>query len=213
MSTTVLPTSTVTDPMNDEPATQRGRAKADRREVLLNAAARLFAAHGFSRVSIEDLGAASGISGPAVYRHFPGKQAVLAALLLSTSEALLAGGRAVVDETGEDGAALRGLVGFHVEFALTHPDVIRVQDRDLGSLTETDQATVRRLQRSYIDVWTAVLGRLQPGTPPNTLRLKVQATFGLINSTPHSIRGQGRQLEAKTARPILEAMALAALLA
>ena len=57
------------------------------------------------------------------------------------------------------------------------------------------------------------IGRLQPGTPPNTLRLKVQATFGLINSTPHSIRGQGRQLEAKTARPILEAMALAALLA
>jgi AcrR family transcriptional regulator len=210
MSNTIFPDGTPGGSGPDGPATQRGRAKADRRQALLAAAARLFAQHGFNRVSIEDLGAASGISGPAVYRHFPGKQAVLAALLVSTSEALLAGGHAVAGGTDDD-EALRGLVRFHVDFALSHPDVIRVQDRDLGSLTEAAQATVRGLQRSYIDLWTVVLGRLQPGTPPNTLRLKVQATFGLINSTPHSIRGQGRQLESRTARPILESMALAAL--
>ena len=53
------------------------------------AAASLFAVNGFNRVSLEDLGAAAGVSGPAVYRHFPGKQAVLGALLLTVSQDLL----------------------------------------------------------------------------------------------------------------------------
>ena len=65
--------------------TQRSRAKQNRRQALLSAAASLFALHGFSRVSLEDLGAAAGVSGPAVYRHFPGKQAVLADLLVTVS--------------------------------------------------------------------------------------------------------------------------------
>src|SRR4029453_12303198 len=66
-------------------ATQRGQAKELRRLALLSAAAGLFAENGFTRVSLEDLGAAAGVSGPAVYRHFPGKQAVLGELLLSSS--------------------------------------------------------------------------------------------------------------------------------
>lgn len=52
-------------------ATQRGQAKELRRLALLSAAAGLFAENGFNRVSLEDLGAAAGVSGPAVYRHFP----------------------------------------------------------------------------------------------------------------------------------------------
>ena len=45
--------------------TQRSRRKAERRQQLLAAAARLFADRGFRAVSIEDLGATVGISGPA----------------------------------------------------------------------------------------------------------------------------------------------------
>ena len=86
-------------------ATQRSQAKENRRQALLSAAAALFAVDGFNRVSLEDLGAAAGVSGPAVYRHFAGKQAVLGALLLSVSQDLLDGGRRVVADS--DGAARR----------------------------------------------------------------------------------------------------------
>ncbi|WP_267545342.1 TetR/AcrR family transcriptional regulator [Arthrobacter sp. H14-L1] len=193
--------------------TLRGRAKASRRQLMLTAAAELFAQHGFSRVSIEDLGAAAGVSGPAVYRHFSGKQAVLGALLVGVSDDLLQGGSAVVAQAADGQAALCGLIRFHVDFALANRDVIRVQDRDLDSLAADDKAAVRTLQRSYIDVWVKLLGRLQPGTATAILRLKVQATFGLINSTPHSARSQHGGVCGETARPVLEAMALAGLLA
>ncbi|WP_035741691.1 SACE_7040 family transcriptional regulator [Arthrobacter sp. MA-N2] len=201
-------------PKQDSQApTQRSQAKETRRKALLAAAAGLFAADGFNRVSLEDLGAAAGVSGPAVYRHFPGKQAVLAELLLSVSRNLLDGGHTVVSEASDAQSALRGLVEFHVDFALSNPDVIRVQDRDFSNLSASDQAEVRTLQRNYVELWVGVLGELHPDTDPGELRVRAHAAFGLINSTPHSVRHHGRRMAVKSARPILERMALAALTA
>jgi AcrR family transcriptional regulator len=192
-------------------ATQRSQAKENRRQALLAAAASLFAVNGFNRVSLEDLGAAAGVSGPAVYRHFPGKQAVLGDLLLTVSRELLDGGRQVVAEAADPLSALGRLVEFQVDFALGKPDVIRVQDRDFSNLTEQDQADVRALQRSYVELWVEVLAGLHPATDAAELRMRAHATFGLINSTPHSVRSHGRKMAPRTARPLLESMALAAL--
>src|SRR5215208_1350320 len=99
-----------------------------RREQILAVAAQLFARHGFHGVSIAELGAAVGVSGPALYRHFPGKEALLAEMLVGISEYLLDGGRARarIDDPGQ---ALTELVEFHVDFALHHPQLITVQDR------------------------------------------------------------------------------------
>lgn len=194
-------------------ATQRSLAKETRRQALLSAAASLFAANGFNRVSLEDLGAAAGVSGPAVYRHFPGKQAVLGALLLTVSQDLLDGGRRVVADAADPLAALGRLVQFHVDFALSNPDVIRVQDRDFSNLTDDDQAHVRALQRSYVELWVHVLAGIHDATDTADLRMRAHAAFGLINSTPHSVRNHGRRMAVKSARPLLENMALAALTA
>ena len=64
-----------------------------RRQQLLATAAELFAARGFHGVSVGDIGAACGVSGPALYRHFPSKDAMLAEMLVSISEELLEVGR------------------------------------------------------------------------------------------------------------------------
>jgi AcrR family transcriptional regulator len=191
---------------DDPRETPRSRAKADRRSALLDAAARLFAERGFDRVSIEELGAAVGVSGPAVYRHFSGKQAVLSAILIEVSEGLSSGGALVIGAHPDAAAALRALIAFHVDFALSNADVIRVQDRDLESLADLDQHDVRALQRTYVELWVDVLARLYPRVERANLRVRAHATFGLINSTPHS--GHTRETGA-----ILERMALAAITA
>ncbi|QNE47228.1 TetR/AcrR family transcriptional regulator [Glaciihabitans sp. INWT7] len=188
----------------DSRETPRARAKADRRTALLDSAARLFAERGFDRVSMEDLGSAAGVSGPAVYRHFPGKQSVLAALLTDVSQGLFDGGTIVVERGSDATATLHELIAFHVTFALANADVIRVQDRDLESLAPADQHQVRALQRNYVELWVGVLARLDPDTPAAALRVKAHATFGLINSTPHSGHSAGTG-------QILEAMARAGL--
>lgn len=135
---------------------------ASRSEQIQQAAARLFAERGYGATSIDDIGAAAGVSGPAIYWHFPGKQALLAAMLTDVSEQLLAGGRDCVQAAPNAEAALAALVGVQVRFALGQPDLIVVHGRELGQLDEQQAHTVRALQRQYVDVWVAVLRRLYP---------------------------------------------------
>ncbi len=49
---------------------------------LIAAAERLVAERGYLAVRLEDIGAAAGVSGPAIYRHFPNKEALLVELLV-----------------------------------------------------------------------------------------------------------------------------------
>lgn len=158
----------------------------NRREQILETAAGLFARHGFHGVSITDLGAACGISGPALYKHFPNKQAILADMLVDISDELLAEGRSRVAAAEGDEAALLGLIDWHVSFALAHKPLIVVQDRDWAALPEESRERVRATQRRYVEVWVKVLRRIDPDLTVKRARAKVHATFGLINSTPHS---------------------------
>lgn len=199
--------------MPGAPETDRGRAKAQRRSAILTEAARLFAEDGYAGVSLEEIGRAVGVSGPAVYRHFPNKGALLAAVLIEVSERLLDGGTRMVREHADARSRLHALVGFHVDFAIADVDVIRVQDRDLTSLAEADRHTVRRLQREYVDLWVRELAAVTPDAAPAELRIRAHAVFGLINSTPYSVRTLRPAPAAAIVSSTLESMALAALLA
>ncbi|MGN6220283.1 MAG: SACE_7040 family transcriptional regulator [Microbacterium sp.] len=193
--------------------TDRNRAKADRHAAILQQAAALFAERGFSGVSLEEIGSAVGISGPALYRHFAGKQALLGAILVEVSERLLAGGRTVVATHEGADAQLDALIDFHVAFALNDADVIRVQDRDMASLSDEDRHTVRRLQREYVEVWIGILSVVHPDRDDDDLRVRAHACFGLINSTPHTVRASRSRPGERDVRGILRSMARAALTA
>jgi len=191
----------------EKPTTVREQRKAERRQQLLDAAASLFADRGFTSVRLEDLGAAVGISGPAVYRHFPNKEAVLVELMVGISEYLLDGGREVVGREAVDSGTVSALVEFHLDFAFETPAFIRIQDRDLQSLPEGARRKVRRMQREYVELWVEVLCAVDPELNEADARTTAHAVFGLINSTPYSA---GRT-PSRSARPVLRAMALGAL--
>jgi AcrR family transcriptional regulator len=157
-----------------------------RREQILATAADLFAARGFHGVSVADLGAACGISGPALYKHFVSKDAVLAEMLVSISQELLAVGGERVASASSAPDAVGALVDWHVDFALRHRPLIVVQDRDWESLPREARERVRSLQRSYVDLWATQLQRVHEGLDLDQARAMAHAAFGLINSTPHS---------------------------
>ncbi|MGR7025980.1 SACE_7040 family transcriptional regulator [Geodermatophilus sp. URMC 62] len=185
-------------------------ARPSRREQILRAAAQLFAERGSRAVGVDDVGAAVGVTGPAIYRHFASKDAMLAEMLLRISERLLAGASERVAAAGPDPAAqLRALVAFQVDFALDNPALITVQDRDLGSLPPADAATVRRLQRRYVEVWVDVLTRLRPEEGTHASRARAHAVFGLVNSTPHSAGRLPRPAMAALLAAMAEAAATA----
>lgn len=190
----------------DAGVSSTGTAKPSRREQILTAAAELFARHGFHGVGIDDIGAAVGISGPALYRHFRSKDAMLGEMLTSISERLLDGGLRRVDASRDSGQALRELVRWHVDFALDDPALITVQMRNLANLTDSDRRSVRALQRRYVEVWVDTIRRTVPDADEPTARAAAHAVFGLINSTPHSAHLDRGQMSA-----LLSRMALASL--
>jgi AcrR family transcriptional regulator len=57
--------------------TLRDRRRAELRDRIVGAALRLFAAHGFDAVTVEEIAAAAGISLSTLFRHVPGKDELL----------------------------------------------------------------------------------------------------------------------------------------
>ncbi len=204
-------------PGTRDAANRRSQLKSDRRQQLLAAAERLFAERGFLAVRLEDIGAAAGVSGPAIYRHFPNKESLLVELLVGISARLLAGARDVRARNSDAGAALDGLIDFHLDFALGEPDLIRIQDRDLAHLPGAAEKQVRKAQRQYVEVWVGVLRELNPDLAEADARLTAHAVFGLLNSTPHSMKSpdtsRSKSARAARSRDVMRAMTVAALAA
>lgn len=186
-----------------------GSEKSTRRDQILTAAAELFAQHGFHGVGIDDIGAAVGISGPALYRHFRSKDAMLGEMLRSISAYLLDGGTERAEAAADGRTALDELVSFHVDFALSHPALITVQERSLANLTDADRRQVRGTQRRYVEVWVRAILQAVPGVEETRARSAAHAVFGLINSTPHNRHLSDDELAALLHRLALGALAAA----
>ncbi|MCZ7414425.1 MULTISPECIES: SACE_7040 family transcriptional regulator [unclassified Streptomyces] len=174
------------------PAASARTERVSRREQILGEAARLFAERGFHGVGVDEIGAAVGISGPGLYRHFAGKDAMLAELLVGISERLHEGGRQRLEEAVAAGspaeAALDALIAGHIDFALHDRALITLHDRELDRLRDDDRKRVRRLQREYVELWVSVVREVHPRLAEPEARAAVHAVFGLLNSTPRLSR-------------------------
>ncbi len=169
----------------------------------------LFASRGYHGVSMDDIGAAAGVTGPALYHHFAGKEAMLIAALAPVSESCLSGGQArVAAHPDEPKAALESLVEFHVAFALANPAVIAVHLHELDRLPEEPRRQIRRLQRLYVEVWVQALTALRADLTAPEARVLAHAAFGLMNSTPFL----GGEVDRERRAELLRAATLAALL-
>ncbi|GGM01604.1 TetR family transcriptional regulator [Micromonospora yangpuensis] len=189
--------------------TASGGRRRSRREEILTIAVGLFAARGYHGVSMDDIGAAAGVTGPALYHHFAGKEAMLVAALVPVSEGLLAGGRdRALGHPGDPRAAVESLIGFHVEFALANPAVIALHLHELDRLPEEPRREIRRLQRLYVEEWVTVLTALHPRLDAAEARVLAHAAFGLMNSTPFL----GGEVDRLRCAELLRAATLAALL-
>jgi AcrR family transcriptional regulator len=165
-------------------ATHEVPRRRSRRDEILAIAVGLFATRGYHGVSMDDIGAAAGVTGPALYHHFAGKEAMLAAALNPVSEQLLAGGRDRVAASGGAQAALAALVDFHVDFALNNPAVIALHLHELDRLPDEPRREIRKLQRLYVEEWVSVLTALRSELTAGEARVLAHAAFGLMNSTP-----------------------------
>jgi AcrR family transcriptional regulator len=177
------------------PVTARGRA---RREQLLHATATLVAERGFHAVGIAEIGAAAGVSGSAIYRHFGSKEEMLVTVIERVVDELAAGAR---------DRSLDELVGRHVAFAVRDTALIKVWSREAHHLPDDDRRRLRRKQRAYVEAWAAAIVAEHPHTSAAAATATAHAVLGLV----HSVAEYEPKLPRDELAALLERMAHAAL--
>ncbi|MGX7826677.1 TetR/AcrR family transcriptional regulator [Actinokineospora sp. 24-640] len=159
---------------------------ASRREELLSAATRLFRDHGFHAVSMEDIGAAAGIAGPSIYRHFTGKSDILLAASRRMADRLTLGLTDSLAAADSPRDALHRLARSYVDTVLRSDDLIAVYANEIGNLPERDAKEMRRLQRAYVAEWVRLVGELTPSLSEAEARVVVQAALTVVNDLPRT---------------------------
>jgi AcrR family transcriptional regulator len=159
------------------PSTEKGRARRDR---IIVAATQLFYEHGYHATGIDEIGEASGITGPGVYRHFGGKDEILIAIFDRIWMTLREGVDASRDL--EDQPALEVLVAGHVETAVERGSEIALLHRELRNLPADYQSKAKRNRRAYEDWWAARIIALHPEHDDEEGRMIARSVFWMINA-------------------------------
>jgi AcrR family transcriptional regulator len=148
----------------------------------MTAAARLFARHGYHAVGINDISGELGLTGPAFYRHYPSKEALLIAVLDDAITMHLEDATDLVRSIADPDEALHAVVNNHVEFVLTHGADIQTWRTEFRSLPDPDRHRLRYLQRLYTEEWVRTVRQIRPELSPDEARTMCQGAIALIQS-------------------------------
>jgi AcrR family transcriptional regulator len=154
----------------------------ERRSRILEAAADLVGRKGFHAVSIAEIGAAAGITGSGVYRHFDSKSAVLVALFDRVIDDLLREEQEILATTSDLGQALDLLIAGQVEFVVGDRQLAQVYYNEINNLPEEDRRRLRRKQRLYLEEWVHLVNELGGDVSDSDARAVVHAVIGAIQS-------------------------------
>lgn len=150
-----------------------------RDRTILDAAKGLFYERGYDNVGVDDIGAAAGVSGPAIYRHFKSKEEILATLFDEAMDRLLMLSGTPREDPDED---LRALARAHADFALADRELLSIYAREDRSLNATHRRLLHRRQRQFVERWCDVLRRCSPGRSEQELTSAAYALIGLLVS-------------------------------
>ncbi|WP_205698794.1 TetR/AcrR family transcriptional regulator [Conexibacter sp. SYSU D00693] len=154
---------------------------AARDRKILAAAQRLFFERGFHAVAIDEIGTKAGITGPAIYRHFKGKDEILGTLFDEALDALLARvGREFDDD--EPLAELEFLAQAHASFVVEHRELSTILVRDDSSLAPEYRRRHSRRERPYIARWIDCVRRAYPERSEQEATTAVFAALTLLNA-------------------------------
>ncbi|SFO96087.1 DNA-binding transcriptional regulator, AcrR family [Amycolatopsis arida] len=181
---------------NGEPAPPGpGLAAPSRREQVLAAATELFHRRGFHAVSMEDIGAAAGIAGPSVYRHFPSKTSLLTAICQRAAERLALGAEEALRTSAppDEREALRRLTRSYVRTLTDTAELsVAFSGRATAVVDERDRTELIRVQRDYVAQWVRLLSAVHPALDAREAKITVHAALTIANDLTRTRRVRTR---------------------
>lgn len=158
----------------------RAKRRPYRREQILEEAIRLFAENGFHATGMGDIGAAVGISGPGIYRHFRSKDEILTVAINLAADEMLEAVQRIVDDSDSALETMQRLVVHSIDVLLTSPDLILTAIREWRNVDEQSRAVLNRARRLRIEEWALPLGQLRPDLSTTEARFLAATTQRML---------------------------------
>lgn len=164
----------------------RAKDHDDKRQLILDRAAELFARQGFHKTSISEISKACNVSSKAwIYHYFPNKEEVLFTLLRDFLVLVRDRLRALTGEGHAPKQALRAFVGeclsIYAQYRINYPMLFA----EMSALPPAPQSELRALEREIANLLRDVIVGVNPGVARR--RKHVMAitliAFGTINWT------------------------------
>lgn len=164
---------------------QRARDYDAKRAMIRDAAAKLFAEHGFDGSSVADLALRCGLTKPALYHYFPSKEALLYEIL-DTHIGML---RRMVLEADlearewEPKRRLEHIVHHLLAAYRDADDKHKIQLNELDRLPEPQRRVIKSMERDIVEVVAGILVLVNPRLDGSSGLLKpvVMSLFGILN--------------------------------
>jgi len=165
----------------------------DKRALIFERAAELFAENGFAGASIADLALRCRASKSWVYHYFPSKEAILYGILLAHMQTLRAAAAAAVASGAPPRAQLRALLQafmtIYAEAKARHVVLLN----DLGALPAAQRQEILALERQIVELVADLLRRVNPvlATRRTLVKPTAMLLLGMINWTHTWYRPDG----------------------
>ena len=156
--------------------------RTPRQRELIEVAARLFAQRGYHAVGINDISGELGLTGPAFYRHYPSKEALLIAVLDDAISSHLEEVGDLVASIADPLETLEAIVEHHIDFVFEQTENIMTWRTEFRSLPEPDRHRLRYLQRLYTEEWVRTLRQLRPELSVDQVRAMCHGAIAMLQS-------------------------------
>ncbi|MEU4227988.1 TetR/AcrR family transcriptional regulator [Nonomuraea sp. NPDC026600] len=148
--------------------------------MLIDAALDLFHKFGYRNTSTKDVGAAAGISGPALYRHFANKEDLLTAVLDVFPQFMETAAAEAPALPPAD--ALEYLLDSYAAFSVQRPGLSMIWLEERRNLSDDVRERIGGVHQVYIWMWTDTVAAMRPELSRAEAHILAQLAIGLMTS-------------------------------
>lgn len=190
------------------PEAVRKKRRPQRRDQILAAAVGLFHERGYHATGMDEIGAATGITGPGIYRHFRNKEEILETLMRERGEMIVAEVERITASGMAPLEALDAMARSYVEGIVDQPSLAVVAMYERRTLSADTRAWIDRMERGNLEAWVDVVRRVRTDLSEPECRVIVHAALTLGVSVCNYKSG----LDDETLAGLLHPMVMTAIL-
>lgn len=173
------------------------RSRGDQRKrQIASIAAELFCERGYHSVGLGEIAGTAGITGPAIYRHFANKKAILACAAQDFADVLTDCAEEAAAGAGSADQRLNAGVGSVVGMVVQLRGKVRLYQWEHRHLEPDDRAELGRRIRQLIVTIAELVGEVRPELPRRQrLLLASAALSGIASLSTHRVPVTNRAAE------------------